>query len=129
VCGRGVRQVENLSPIIFSLYLNDLEHYLISQNDSGVKIVDYDLDIFLQILVLLYADDTVLFAKSEAELITLLNCFSTYCVTWKLDINVDKTNILVFGDRPGRNRDIVIKKTRYEIVDTFKYLGIVFFQE
>jgi len=75
VCGRGVRQCVNLSPILFALYLNDLVHYLISQNDSGVKMVDYDLDIFLQILVLLYADDTVLFAKSEAELISLLNFF------------------------------------------------------
>ena len=43
-----------------------------------------------------------------------------------MDINVDKTKILVFGDRPGRNRDIVIKNKRFEIVDTFKYLGIVF---
>ena len=68
MCGRSVRQGKNLSPILFSLYLNDLEHYVISQNDSAVKNVDYDLDIFLQILVLLYADDTVLFAKSEAEL-------------------------------------------------------------
>ena len=126
VCDRGVRQGENLSPILFSLYLNDLEHYLKSKSDRGVKLVDYDLDIFLQILVLLYADDTVLFAKSEAELLSLLESFSDYCVTWKLDINVDKTKILVFGDRPKRNRDIFIKNKRFEIVDTFKYLGIVF---
>jgi len=127
VCGRGVRHGVNLSPILFSLYLNDLEHYLISQNESGVKNVDYGLDIFLPILVLLYAADTVLFGKSKAELISFLNWFSTYCDTWKLDNNVDKTKILVFGDRSGRNRDIVIKNKRFEIVDTFKYLGIVFF--
>jgi len=47
VCGRGARQSVELFPILFYLYLNDLEHYLKSQYDSGVKLVDYDLDIFL----------------------------------------------------------------------------------
>ena len=83
MCGRGVRQGVNLSPILFYLYLNVLERYLQSGNGSGVKLVDYDPGIFLQILVLLYTDDTELFAISEAELISLLGSFYHYCNTWK----------------------------------------------
>ena len=36
-CQVGVRQGENLSPFLFSIYLNDLEHYLMGQKVNGVK--------------------------------------------------------------------------------------------
>ena len=48
-----------------------------------------DLDIYIQIIVLLYAEDTVLFARSEPDILTLLDSFIEYCETWKLDVNVD----------------------------------------
>ena len=32
-----VRQGENLSPILFSLFLNDLEEYLINKNNNGIN--------------------------------------------------------------------------------------------
>lgn len=37
-CDCGVRQGENLSPVLFSLYLNDLEAFLIHKNLSGVTV-------------------------------------------------------------------------------------------
>ena len=62
----GVRRGENLSPVLFSIYLNDLEHFL-DRPDLGI---DFECNndefyTYFKLLVLLYADDTVLLADSE----------------------------------------------------------------
>ena len=36
-CNVGVRQGENLSPLLFSLYLNDLEEFLASKRVGGKR--------------------------------------------------------------------------------------------
>ena len=61
----GVRQDENVSPLLFSIYVDDLEKYL-SANGSVPLEVDKMLitDNVLKLLVLLYADDTPILADS-----------------------------------------------------------------
>lgn len=104
-CNNGLRQGENLSPILFSLFVNDMEHYLSNNSSVGLNFPNSDLQSFLKIVVLLYADDTVLFAESEDEMHFLLNDFSKYCKDWKLNINVDKTKFLIFSDRRRRRNE------------------------
>ena len=67
---RGVRQGENLSPVLFSLFLNDLEAYLTSKNCTGLQVNNqmFDENLIVHMIILLYADDTVIFADSEANL-------------------------------------------------------------
>ena len=126
-CNNGLRQGENLSPILFSLFVNDMEHYLSNNSSVGLNFPNSDLQSFLKIVVLLYADDTVLFAESEDEMQLLLNDFSKYCKDWKLNINVDKTKFLIFGDRRRRrNENITLNGSKLEKVDAYKYLGIMF---
>ena len=125
-CKNGLRQGENLSPILFSLFLNDVEHYLSKNMQVGLNIHDQYFNSYLRIIVLLYADDTVLFAESEEELKTLLNDFWKYCNDWKLTINPEKSKIMVFGERARTNHNITINDKIIEVVDTFKYLGVLF---
>ena len=93
---QGLRQGGNLSPILFSLYLNDLENYLLTNGSPFLEINDNDLDVYRKLIALLYADDTVVFASSEE---TMLQLFAYFCDKWKLDINYNKTKVLVFSDR------------------------------
>lgn len=38
-CNVGVRQGESLSPFLFSLYINDLEDYLLDKNITGLSTI------------------------------------------------------------------------------------------
>ena len=66
----GLRQGKNLSHLLFSLFLNDLELFIVQRGSDGIDIeyVDDEVYYFLKILVLLYADDTIIFAEDEATL-------------------------------------------------------------
>jgi len=88
------------------LYLNDLENYLSVKGASCLEINDNDLNVYLKLFLLLYADAIVVFATSGETLIQSLHLFLNYCSQWKLDINYDKTKVLVVGDRINRQRHI-----------------------
>jgi len=51
--------------------------------------------VYFKILILLYADDTILLSESRDDLQIMLNEFSTYCKKGKLKMNAWKTMILI----------------------------------
>ena len=85
----GLRQGENLSPVLFSLFLNDLEEYLDSRHCSGfnLNVTDNEINVYLKLLVLLYADNTVIFATDPESFQHNLEVFYEYAQLWKLKIN------------------------------------------
>ena len=124
----GLRQGENLSPVLFSLYLNDLESYLLSHSCKGIDIEANTADIYfyIRLLVLLYADDTVILAENSDDLQNSLDLFCEYCRVWKLRINYSKTKIIIFGARKTSHLTFLLDGNEIEIVDHFRYLGVYF---
>ena len=124
----GVRQGENLSPVLFAIYLNDLEDYLNSKNHNGFVLDNQENDIYsyLKLLILLYADDTILLSDDTVDLQNSLNDFIAYCKEWKLNINIDKTKCIAFCSRNRRIDTIKIGNHPLEWIDSYKYLGTMF---
>ena len=130
-CEIGVRQGENLSPFLFSSFLNDLEECLLTKDIVGLKSItdelETELEIYLKIFVILYADDTILLAESAEDLQVQLNAFGEYCDNWKMKVNVNKTKIIVFGfGKLRQNLKFTYKNVDIEIVKQFNYLGVIF---
>ena len=127
-CNIGVRQGKNLSPFLFSIFLNYLEASLNSKGVFGVSITvtTDDILIFLKLLLLLYADDTVIFSDDKDTLqYAFLNVFEDYCNEWHLTVNIQKTKIVIFSrGRANKTHRFTYQDKTTEIVDDYKYLGI-----
>ena len=78
-CEIGVRQGENLLPFLYSMFLNDLEEVLLTKYIVGLRSItaelETEIEIYLNIFVMLYADDTILLAESAEDLQVQLNAF------------------------------------------------------
>ena len=126
-CYTGVRQGGNLSPLLFALYLNDLESFLKYNHVNNLKLNDNIFDQFLKIQILLYADDTVLLSDNADGLQYSLNCLARYCEHWKLQVNTSKTEIVIFSKgKFKKSYNFTFNNNKVNIVDSFKYLGVYF---
>ena len=117
----GVRQGDNLSPTMFNLYINDLIRE-VKSTGKGVLIKDKLFNI------LVYADDIVVFAKSEEDLQFILNAITVWTKKWRLSVNDKKTKIIHFRHSCKRrtNFHFTLSNKHIEITDKYKYLGLIF---
>jgi hypothetical protein len=121
----------NIFPFLFSLFINDIEQYL---EDNGVESlymindVSFEiLDIYLKIFLLLYADDTVLMTENVDGMQTMLNVFSEYYNTWKLQVNIAKTKVVIFSkSKVTQNTRVMSDNKELGICESYNYLGILF---
>ncbi len=128
MCNVGVRQGENLSPMLFAFYVNDLQEKLIEQNCNYLDFDNDLLNAYLRILVLMYADDTVLLCDSELNMTQTLTSLHTYCSEWKLNVNCSKTKIVIFsrGQVQTSNFNFNLGGEKIDVVNDYEYLGILF---
>ena len=83
----GLMQGEVLSLILFNLYVKDFELEFLNSGCTPYEMSS------LNLLLLMYVDDIVLFSESVEGLQILFNELVSYCNKWKLCVNVDKSKI------------------------------------
>ena len=109
----GVAQGDNLSPLLFSLLLNDLPARV--QESRG------------HVSTLLYADDLVVFGRSRFHVQQALARLAAYAQEAGLTINLGKTEAMKFrrGGRLAATDSFHIGGSAIRYVNSFKYLGVV----
>ena len=83
----------------------------------------------MKLLLILYADDQVLFSTSPDSLQSMLADIEAYCDRWGLKMNTYKTKVLIFekGSR-YTDRSHYLYNNNSEIVTQFKYVSVHFYK-
>ena len=114
--GRGVRQGDPLSPLLFMLGLEILTRS-IQKNDKiqGIQIENSEVK------VTLFADDLTCFFRNRSSYECLRDCLSKFSECSGLKVNEEKTEIFGLGTR---NSEYV--RFPYELKTSIKILGVHF---
>lgn len=120
-CSIGVKQGCPASPLLFSLYLDELEQLL----ENAHAEIDCPRLQSLLVAILLFADDIAMFSYSRRGLQRQLDILASFCSARGLTVNVQKTKTMVFEARKSCTPDFMYADQAIEQVDDFKYLGIM----
>ena len=85
----GLRQGCILSPILFTLFINDLRE-VVAKVKKGVRVGNK------RISILFFADDIVVLAESQEDLELMLKAIYDYSLLWRFKFNLDKCGVVVF---------------------------------
>lgn len=80
----GVKQVEPLSSLLFIFFIIDMHNCLYDPNIEMFTLDD------IKLVLLLFADETVLFSYTKEGLQILLDKLYNYCNAWGVSVNIDK---------------------------------------
>jgi len=118
----GVRQGCILSPLLYSIFINSLAVEL-KASGHGAWI---DGEGLRQLAVLLYADDIVLLAESEASLQSLMSVVDRYACRWRFQVNHAKCACVRFNAVGAEVPDSVlcIGDRAVPWARSYKYLGV-----
>lgn len=91
----GLLQGDPLSPILFILFINDIETFFLEKGHHKVK---------QNMEILLFADDLAITANSRIDMQDKQNTLENYCKLNNLQLNIEKTKILVVreGGKMGK---------------------------
>ena len=82
----------------------------------------------MNVFLLLFADDAVLFSTSPDGLQLMLDKLQEYSNLWNLRVNTEKTKIMIFERGRSNNFRFYYNEQHLEIVESFKYLGVTFYK-
>ena len=123
-CTAGVKQGCPASPLLFGLYIDELE----TQLRADIDRIDAPSLVDTLVAILLFADDIALMSYSPAGLQHQLSILAKFCADRGLNVNVSKTKVVVFEPRRTECPPFIYdhEGQTIERVEIFKYLGIAF---
>ena len=92
-CQVGVSQGENLSLLLFEIYISDFDKFLGERFNGLTKISDSlskELQVYLKIFCLLYVDGTLVLAESAKELQRVFGGLYIHFNKYALNVIIDK---------------------------------------
>jgi hypothetical protein len=123
----GVRQGDNLSPMLFNIFFDSLSDCLNAVSAPAIPKVSVGTVKFNH---LMYADDLMLIADHPASLQTLLSLTADHFRKWRLTLNFEKTKVVVFDRQPAlRSNDelnFMFGHRPIEVAESYTYLGVLF---
>ena len=119
-CDMGVKQGCPLSPLLFGLYIDRLEPLIHACQGCPPALHG------LPVPMLLYADDLVLISTSPQGLQTQLDTLHSFCEASDLHVNLTKTDVVMFGKKPGGFPHWIFNGAPVPIKTEYKYLGLTF---
>ncbi len=125
VCS-GLREGSVLSPLLFSIFISDMEGSVLRPFNAAKNFLYQDFRIYdIPIPGLLYADDLVIFARSQRGLKERLKRLEIYVAENKLTVNVSKSEVVVFGHPVGKF-NFRFSGESLPVHASCKYLGVFF---
>ena len=120
---RGVKQGYPLSPLLFPLFINDVDDKFGTGFMGAVTGTEG-----LRVTHMLYADDLILTANDPVQLQKMLRSLESYAARKGLTVNVQKSYIVNFN--AYRNSAVPVfrlyNQELEEMRDSFTYLGMLF---
>jgi hypothetical protein len=123
-CPSGLKQGCMLSPVIFFLLINEVANAVNLNGKHGFQFLPGLNELFF---LLLFADDICLISTTPAGLQNLINNLQKASKSFGLEVNLDKTKVMVFrkGGRLASREKWYYRGEEIEIVNKYKYLGFI----
>jgi hypothetical protein len=115
---QGVRQGCSLSALLFIIYINSLLNEW-KQTNHGKVFMSRNLNLN----ILLFADDVILFANSEDDLQHSICKFQLIAEKFSMKISIDKSRAISFKGKEHIRSKICVYDKPVEQVSSFKHLG------
>ena len=116
-CPNGVRQACVRSPTLFWLFINQLAEHIQSIYKHGVQMLSGLIEFF----ILLFADGVTLLATTPSGLQNPLNCLRDCRVKMGMEVNEDKTKVMVFrkGGHLGKHEKWYYAAKSVNVVNSY----------
>ena len=123
-CFQGLKQGCILSPILFSMLINELANEILEKGKHGVSLGPAEIELFL----LLFPDDLTLLSSTVIGLQNHLNVLQEATQRLGITVNLDKSKVVVFwkGGFLGAREKWIFNGNKLEVVNAYKYLGLTF---